>query len=490
MKRKTKIAAVCTTAAVLAMGATITSFAAWERSGEDWIFTDSSGNRVTNSWRESGSQMFYLRSDGIMARSQWIDGTYYVSSSGARAANRWVYAEEGTREAPNGGGGWFYLDANGRVAVDGWRTINEKRYHFDYDGVMDYGIYIDDNNNMYYLGDEDDGAMKTGWVALAYDEDEYPEDGEMPMEAANGYSGTWFYFQENGRAVRAGEGETYQDRSINGSRYYFDEYGRMATGWTVVEDREPGDRTGISTLKYFGDENDGRMARGWKYLMESPEEASDDFSFELATSSNASYYNNWDGDGVWYYFDNNGVPAYLESSADSLSDATVRINSQYYFFDEYGRMQSGLLGFVTEDGSVLSAYFGADDSDGAMKRERQTNVYDEEGERGTYYFNNSGINRGAGYTGERNGYLYYNGKLVQAEEGEDLQVFEAGGRLYLVNENGRVQDSNRFYRVDGEYRYEYDDGAIYYVNSNRERISEVTRGARLPEIAYRAIYVL
>lgn len=137
------------------MGASLTSFAAWEPVGEDWIFTDSSGRRVTNSWRESGSQMFYLGDDGIMVRSQWIDGTYYVSSSGARAANRWVYAEEGTREAPNGG-----------------------------------------------------------------------------------------------------------------------------------------DRTGISRLKYFGDENDGRMARGWKYLLESPEENSEDFSFELATSSNASYYNN------------------------------------------------------------------------------------------------------------------------------------------------------------------------------------------------------
>ena len=125
-----------------------------------------------------------------------------------------------------------------------------------------------------------------------------------------------------------------------------------------------------------------------------------------------------------------------------------------------------------------------------MKRERQTNVLDEDGDRGTFYFTPSGTNRGAGYTGERNGYLYYNGKLVEAEDGEDFQVFRVGETMYLVNESGRVQDSNRFYRVDGEYRYEYDNGTIYYVNQDRQRIGEVTRSERLPEIDYRAIYSL
>lgn len=69
-------------------------------------------------------------------------------------------------------------------------------------------------------------------------------------------------------------------------------------------------------------------------------------------------------------------------------------------------------------------------------------------------------------------------------------MFEVGGQLYLVNESGRVQDRNRFYRVNGEYRYEYDNGAIHYVNNRQERIGQVTSGIRMPEIGYRAVYTL
>lgn len=467
----------------------MTSFAAWQQQGNgQWIFTDNAGGRVTDSWRQSGNYYFYLGSDGIMATNRWVDDTYYVNEDGARISSQWVYVEEGTYDAPNSDGGWFYLGENGRVVTDGWQTINGRRYHFDSDGTMDYGWYSDEEN-LYYLGDANDGSMKTGWLALSWDEDSSPEEGETADIVSSGDMGAWFYFQENGRAVRATEGD-YVSRRINGYRYYFDENGVMATGWVEVDEREAGDPTGISTLKYFGNADQGQMATGWRYLYDDPEDSDDDdFSFSIATSSNAQYRDN-DGDGAWYYFDSNGVPAYLSDDADSLSDAVTRINGQSYFFDEYGRMQSGLLGFRMADGSVISAYFGADDSDGAMKRDRQTNVYDEDGERGTYYFNTSGTNRGGGYTGERSGYLYYNGKLVQAEDGEDLQVFQIGDQMYLVNESGRVQDRNRAYRADGEYRYEYDNGTIYYINDERERIGEVTRGERLPEIEYRDIYIL
>ncbi len=493
MKRKIKFAAGITAAGALTLGSAMLSFADWNPLGNgDWSFTDSSGSRVTNEWRQSGNHYFYLNSDGIMARNQWVDDTYYVNADGARLSNTWIYTPEG-EDAPNSDGGWFYLGENGRAVTDGWRTINGQRYHFDDEGAMSYG-WFHDEDDLYYLGDENDGAMKTGWLALAWDEDEIPDDGEVSSIVSSGEMGAWFYFQSNGQAVRA-EDDTYVSRRINGYRYYFDENGVMADGWAEVGEREDGDITGISTLKYFGTADQGQMAVGWRYIYDEPTDSNDDFSYSTASSSNASSSalperDNW-GDGAWYYFDSNGVPAYLSSEAHSLSEAVTRINGQSYFFDEYGRMQSGMLGFRMEGGTILSAYFGADDSDGAMKRDRQTNVYDEEGERGTYYFNTSGVNRGGGYTGERNGYLYANGKLVQAEDGEDFQVFEVEGRLYLVDESGRVQDRNRTYRVDGEYRYEYDNGTIYYINEDRERLGEVSRGeGELPEISYREVYDL
>lgn len=485
MRRNTKAAAVFGAAALLTMGAAFTSMAAWQQEDNVWVFTDNSGNRVTDSWRQSGGNYYYLDSNGVMATDRWVDDTYYVDSDGVRVANRWVQVEEGTEDAPNTDGGWYYLDANGRAATEGWRTINNQRYHFDSDGTMQYG-WLNDEDNLYYLGDENDGAAKTGWLNLEYDEEEGQEDGTVAEQST---TGTWFYFQANGRAVKATGENSYVNRTINGSRYYFDENGAMATGWVAIGEREEGDMTGISTLKYFGDSNSGQMARGWRFLTDDPEDSEDDdrdFSFGAATSSNATPSNaEFNGDGAWYYFDNSGVPAYLSEDASSLTDATTRINGDRYFFDEYGRMKSGLIGLTRADGTVTSAYFGADDSDGRMKNNRQTNVVEEDGERSTFYFTTAG-----GYTGERSGYLYNQGKLVQAEDGEDIQVFEVGDRLYLVNEAGRVQDSNRVYRADGEYRYEYDNGTIYTVNENRVRIGEVTSGERLPEIAYEAVYSL
>mgnify|MGYP000871447209 CR=1 FL=1 len=485
MKQKTKAAAVLSAAVVLTMGAAFTSMAAWQQEDNRWVFTDNRGNRVTDSWRQSGGNYFYLDSNGIMATDRWVDDTYYVDINGVRVSDRWVQVEEGTEDAPNSDGGWYYLDSNGRAVTEGWRTINNQRYHFDSDGTMQYG-WFNDEDNLYYLGDENDGAAKTGWLNLEYDEDEGQEDGTVAEQSS---TGTWYYFQANGRAVKATGDNSYINRTINGFRYYFDENGAMATGWVAIGEREDGDMTGISTLKYFGDSSSGQMARGWRYLTDDPEDSSDndqDFSFGVATSSNATPSNaQFDGDGAWYYFNNSGVPAYLDENATSLTNATTRINGHRYFFDEYGRMKSGLIGFTQPDGTVINAYFGSDDSDGTMKNNRQTNVIEEDGVRSTFYFTTTG-----GYTGARSGYLYNQGKLVQAEDGEDIQVFEVDGRLYLVNKAGRIQDSNRAYRADREYRYEYNNGTIYYINADRERLGEVTSGERLPEISYEAVYTL
>ena len=477
MRKTIKIATIFSTALLLAAGGAVTSHAAWEQAGGNWIFTDNSGNRVRNSWRQSGNYYYYLDQNGIMATNRWIDDTYYVDGNGVMVTDRWIYTEGNHYYGSYSNGRWYYLDANGRVVRDGWRTINNRRYHFDDDGAMQYG-WFHEGDNLYYLGDWNDGAAKTGWLCLDYDDYDGQDDGEVSPVTG---SGKWFYFQENGRAVKARDGR-YADRNINGSRYYFDENGVMLTGWVSVTGRDTGDTTGISAYKYFGNENEGQMARGWRYLTEYP----GDYEYRNGSRYGWGYDS---GDGAWYYFDNSGVPAYLKAGTERLSDAVIRINGDRYFFDAYGRMQSGLLGLVYPDGTTVSAYFGANDSDGRMKTDRQTNVWEENGERSTFYFNPSG-DRGAGYTGERSGYLYYMGKLVQAERGEDIQVFEVGGRLYLVNESGRSQDSNRVYRADGEYRYEYENGVIYTVNERRERTGQVTTGERLPGIAFRRIYSL
>ena len=56
MRKQTKIAAVVSAAALLALGASMTSFAAtgWQEENGTWVYYDRSGNQVTNTWAKSG----------------------------------------------------------------------------------------------------------------------------------------------------------------------------------------------------------------------------------------------------------------------------------------------------------------------------------------------------------------------------------------------------------------------------------------------------
>ena len=124
---------------------------------------------------------------------------------------------------------------------------------------MRYGWFFDDED-IYYLGGPDDGAMKTGWRCLAYDEEMEPDDGDVSEQySAAGEESRWFYFQSNGKAVHADD-EEYKRTTIDNKKYYFDENGVMASGWIAAEDdAESGDSTGISRFIYLGTENEGNM---------------------------------------------------------------------------------------------------------------------------------------------------------------------------------------------------------------------------------------
>lgn len=490
MTRKTKLAAVLSAAALLSVGGAVTSMAAtsgWNLEDDSWVYLDTNGSRVTDSWKKSGENYYYLDSDGSMALDEWIDSTYYVDSNGVMLKNQWVEVEEGD-SGPSGDdeGGWYYLSSGGKVVTDSWKSINGKYYYFDSDGKMLTGWHMD-GSDTYYLGDENDGARTVGWKLLEYDEDEVPEEGDISDATSAGDDAYWFYFQTNGKMVYA-DGKSYVAKSINGSKYYFDENGRMASGWAAVSSGSDadGDTTGISCFKYFGDDNDGTMTKGWKYLTTHPGDSDD---ADALTGTDGPD----EGDGKWYYFDSSGVPKYLDAGAATLTAATSRINSNTYFFDEYGCMQSGLLG-ITLNGQedAVTAYFGSSDSDGKMKTGRQSSVYDGDDERDTYYFGSSGENKGYGITGTMNGYLYYNGILVQADDDTDYQVFKVNDTYYLVSESGKVQTTSKSYKSDGSYAYKIENGTIYTIDSNQQNAQEVTDSdtKELPTVVYDETYDL
>ena len=142
MKKQTKLVAVLSTASLLAIGASMTSFAAtgWVEENGTWVYYNRDGELATDSWKKSGNSWYWLDDNGEMAVDQLIedDGDYYyVDINGVMATNQWVAIENedaGDDDEPDQN--WYYFQANGKALKNtsdkvALKTINGKKYAFD-----------------------------------------------------------------------------------------------------------------------------------------------------------------------------------------------------------------------------------------------------------------------------------------------------------------------------------------------------------------------
>ena len=73
MRKKNFCLAVLSASAVLALGASFSSFAAWKSVNSEWVYTDNNGNNVTSAWRSDNGESYYLGSDGYMVRNTLLE---------------------------------------------------------------------------------------------------------------------------------------------------------------------------------------------------------------------------------------------------------------------------------------------------------------------------------------------------------------------------------------------------------------------------------
>jgi len=101
-------------------------------------------------------------------------------------------------------GKWWYEHTDGSYTSNRWEKIDGAWYYFDLEGWMVYD-WKKDGNNWYYLGNSNDGSMKSGWLLK---------------------DSRWYYLGEtNDGTMKTGW------QQINGNWYYFDSTGAMQTGW-------------------------------------------------------------------------------------------------------------------------------------------------------------------------------------------------------------------------------------------------------------------
>ena len=472
MKKQTKLVAVLSTAALLAIGASMTSFAAtgWAEEDGTWVYYDRNGDKVTDKWAKSGNNWYYLDSNGEMAVDTLIedgDNYYYVDINGVMAANQWVAIDNedaGQDDEPEHY--WYYFQANGKALKQGdsstvaLKTVNGKKYAFDDEGKMLYGWVAADNaeriddtdgdafkDGDYYFGGEDDGAMTTGWLLMDITYDEATNDYEIaPAFNEDEDQSRWFYFKSNGKKVYSSSTDETKDKTINGKKYTFDQYGAMIAEWSLDKAKASSslgtsnfadyEKAGKSakysqSWRYFNSVEDGsRVSKGW-------------FKVVSAEYLNQGKYN--DDEDAWYYADGSG---------NLYAGEFKTIKGKKYAFRTDGRMINGLkfiqkdangnitdvradddddYNFDTEDDFIKNAtdyyakngydcyYFGGGE-DGAMKTNKTSITID--GDSFNFYFEKSGSKKGAGLTGEKDDKYYLSGMLVKAGSDEKYQVVQ------------------------------------------------------------------
>ena len=181
MKKQTKLVAVLSTAALLAIGASMTSFAAtgWAEEDGTWVYYDRNGDKVTDKWAKSGNNWYYLDSNGEMAVDQLIedgDNYYYVDVNGVMAANQWVAIDNedaGDDDEPEHY--WYYFQANGKALKQGdsdtvsLKTVNGKKYAFDEYGAMVAEWSLDEDDEKKASDTEAQEAASTASTSEAWE---------------------------------------------------------------------------------------------------------------------------------------------------------------------------------------------------------------------------------------------------------------------------------------------------------------------------------
>ena len=483
MRKQTKIAAVVSAAALLALGASMTSFAAskgtWMMVDGEWYCYDKNGDAYTNVFCSSNGKEYYVGDDGQLVRSEWVeyDGDYYfVNSSGAKITNDWrlttPYDDDSADEE------WYYFKSNGKRAENEKITYKGKSYYFDTDGKMLTGWVTTgdgtssvneasgyEKDHTFYC-DETGARVEGAWVKDTKpgvtdddaDEDEY-----------------WYYLKK-----ATGKPATGKQSNINGQIYLFNGEGQMQVGWVarsdsktknfVQLDKEDNEQDMIllkdyadSEVYYCGDEDDGHAKKNkWlkTWLPSDTEEEEDDKE--------------------WFWFDKNGKLYRADADAKSASNAQKykleegnlvydgaaeeqkvnkkKVNSKDYWFREDGVMLSKSYMLKNDSAKDSMFYFGGSD-DGSMKTGAQT-VKDNTGDSYKFYFytkDSYGYAKGAGVIGNQSNKLYYYGLQIQADDYK-YQLAEVAGKKFIVNSNGTIQHSaNTEYKEDGDVLIKADD---------------------------------
>ena len=498
MRKQTKVVAVASAAALLAIGGAMTSFAAqgWVEEDGTWYYYDKDGNRVENEWKKSGDNWFFLNGDegGAMATDALIeddDDTYYVDANGVMVTNTWVKVvnEDQDDDDDPAEYRYYYMQSNGKAYKAGdsgktkFKTIDGKKYAFDEDGKMLYGWVNEDDSTLatddsdweqatYYMGSWEDGSLKTGWQKITvYDQD---EDDDYDY---------WFNFKSNGKKrFNESDSKDIFEKKINGKHYAFDNRGVMTYEWTLTT---TSDAATISNWLYFNSPEDGaRATKGW-FKVVAPDKDGDDNTFKDYSNLENPTFAKGDAEDEnerWYYANSDG---------ELYVGQIKKIKGKYYGFapegNKAGSMLTGLCALrVDNSGNITKLWardMDSDDLDDAMNGEGDFDGFGSDTNDTLYYFGNNEDSDGALKTGsvsvnlDGDNYQFQFSKTGGAEgKGRGLNGIDDSKYIYKFGMKLKAGSDDKYIVVYADGDTGASDVTVHKIDTAALRRDAVERG--------------
>ena len=496
MRKQTKVVAVASAAALLAIGGAMTSFAAqgWVEEDGTWYFYDKDGSRVEDTWKKSGDNWFWLDSEegGAMATDKLVeddDNTYYVDGNGVMVTNTWVKVvnEEQDEDDDPAEYRYYYMQSNGKAYKGNGnnlskKTIDGKQYAFDEDGKMLYGWVKTDGtmangedewqDAYYYFGGWEDGSLKTGWQKITvYDQD---EDDDYDY---------WFNFKSNGKKrFNESDSKDIFEKKINGKHYAFDNRGVMTYEWTLTT---TSDAATISNWLYFNSPEDGaRATKGW-FKVVAPDKDGDDNTFKDYSNLENPTFAKGDAEDEnerWYYANSDG---------ELYVGQIKKIKGKYYGFapegNKAGSMLTGLCALrVDNSGNITKLWardMDSDDLDDAMNGEGDFDGFGSDTNDTLYYFGNNEDSDGALKTGsvsvnlDGDNYQFQFSKTGGAEgKGRGLNGIDDSKYIYKFGMKLKAGSDDKYIVVYADGDTGASDVTVHKIDTAALRRDAVERG--------------
>ena len=435
-------------------------------------FDDNSGQLQTNRYLEYKGNWYYLGENGYpLTGEQTIDGqeVYFdnkgVQIKGDFSGESYSYPDY-----------TFYYDPNSGARVRKEGLVNDKggkTYYLNNDGSKFTGVREIDGNLFYFkIYDATTpvyiGSLQKG-ISISLEEGKnsprgnsygygnptkitrrYYFDSITGQAVKNRYikeSDGWYYYGEDGNAIRPQDGEV----NIDGQIVYLYANGRQAKGELVLDN---------GVLRYY-DPNSGARVSNTTLTINGMTYRFDENGIGTDAPNPNGYYS--DDNGNWYYKNANG---------DNLTGAQI-INSQKVFFRDNGQQVKGAY---TNARNNLVHYFDPDSGELATNRYIEYN-------KSWYYVDKNGNTLKGAHTIDGHEVIFsrYEGTQVKgwfAHDGVYMpEYFYDKNNGYKVNYSGFVKNSfgDTYYHdetgrqvigfkeIDGEFYYFTPGGASKYI---------------------------